>query len=232
MPEDFAIKFDPQLQVIGHELTAIDPNLTIDDLLLLKSKKDTVYYRSFMTTPAYRYCFDQIKYYRQQQLIFGVNSPSAVDIEKRIPEDGIEVALFPGDPNSALKIYPRNVCSSTDRTGGNNEYLTWTPRSVAGVIDYLGQIARLELGLRNGAPDPGAGPVIQLDPRGERLAKLFTIVRGPLPQPSLSVSEAGEQYSVPFDASGGDLSGTVLRIVSDVLPPDEAPASFLKLKSQ
>ena len=218
VPEDFGAKFDPQLQLISRELTAIDPNLTIADLLLLKSKKEIVYYRSFMATPAYRFCFDQIKYYRQQQLISGVSSSSAVDIEKKIPEDGVEVALFPGNPNAALKIYPRNACSSTDRTAGKKVSLTWTPRSVAGVIDYLGQIARLELGLRSGAPDPGAGPVIQLDPRGEKLAKLFTITRGTTARPRVSItSESNEVYSVPIDPTGGDLSGTVLRILSELI---------------
>ena len=217
LPADFATKFDPKSQAIDHELTAIDANLTIGDLLLLKSKKENVYYRSFMATPTYRFCFDQIKYYQQQRILEG-RPPSTVGIEKKIPEDGAEVALFHGDPNAVLKIYPRNACSSTDRTAGKKESLTLTPRSVAGVIDYLGQIARLELGLRNGVPDPGAGPVIQLDPRGEQLAKLFTITRGTTVRPRVSItSESNEVYSVPIDPTGGDLSGTVLRILSELI---------------
>jgi hypothetical protein len=57
-----------------------------------------------------------------------------------------------------------------------------------------------------------------LDPRGEKLAKLFTITRGTTARPRVSItSESNEVYSVPIDPTGGDLSGTVLRILSELI---------------
>ena len=89
--------------------------------------------------------------------------------------------------------------------------LTMTARSVEQLIYYLGEIARVQLGL-SGPPKPcpmvasGAGPTC-----------LFRVSAGPAPSGAISAAYDGTNYAIAVDPAGNDRSSQVLELVSQLL---------------
>lgn len=189
-----------------------DPSLTKQEYDGLKAKHVTLYYKEVKSMTTTRFCFDPIKYDERQKLI--ANQNPVILSPLKIPSS---VALFEGMPDAVLTILPSYVCGAKMKREGAQEVLRFVPRTTEGVIDYLGQIARLELGLVDGdsKSNSEAGPLVWV---GNRKARLFTISRGKILTRAISVSRGlGEEYSVPIDPYRNDLSGTVLRILSELI---------------
>lgn len=98
------------------------------------------------------------------------------------------------------------------------EEITLRMRSVAGILSYLGEIARSDLGLSE----------VPFAPRvGWREARLFRLARGPGGSSAIAVSYQGRAYHVPIDASGTcNRSGQVLDLVAELLALNSSAKSL------
>lgn len=174
--------------------------------------------RSFL---GYRFCFDakQVEKQKQELVIplIGARPTDAMYCGKRAPEDSQPSAQSETEARNRFGLISQHSQSlklAVPAQNGNEEsrILTITPRSVEGIIYYLGELARKQLGLDGVIPSPK----LRLDaPNVE--AYLFTIKKGNPDGLAIAATYEGSSYFIPVDPQGNDRSSQVLNLLSQLL---------------
>lgn len=162
-------------------------------------------YQLEKTTSAARFCFDQS--FAPKGVIVGPGTPIGATRE----------TLKASDLCGASEAQPQNAASAEERRAGifslrpkekdsakPKPVLTLATHSTEGVIYYLGEIARNELGLA-GRPTPLPGP------------QIFDLKPGAGGPGSIDVSYEGTDYHVDPDPTGRDRSSQVMELVLQLL---------------
>lgn len=120
-------------------------------------------------------------------------------------EPGVHVLLRSPVP----KLPKTGPLGAAAQTAHQPRILALRMRSVAGILYYLGEIARSDLGL-------SSSPFV---PRvGRSRAVLFSLLSGPGGPSAITVSYQGRGYHVPIDVNGTrNRSGQVLDLVAELL---------------
>ena len=170
------------------------------------------YYRVEKRVSSYRFCFDPSRMRR-----------GALPLEPGMPKLAGAALCGSGEPaqgakpgSSAAQSYRQQSGIQTLQTGAEDEgSLSFRVRSVEGVIYYLGEWARYELGLE----EPVAPPTMSYtNQQGEaREDILFQISRGAGRGPSIDTAYQGSDYHINVDPKGHDRSSQVMELVTELL---------------
>jgi hypothetical protein len=167
------------------------------------------FYRVEKRVLSYRFCFDPSRMRR-----------GALPLEPGMPKLAGAALCGAGEPaqdakpgSSAAQSYRQQSGIQTLQTGEGS--LSFTVRSVEGVIYYLGEWARSELGLE----EPATRPIMTYtNQQGEaREDILFQIGRGAGRGPSIDTAYQGSDYHVDVDPSGHDRTSEVMELVTELL---------------
>jgi hypothetical protein len=200
-----------------------DPNLPEAEKNVMRQKGTTHYYRMERRTVSHRFCFDE-NYTKAgtligdtglritPELLCGAAAQKKNTDKENLPRGG-------GAPGQVQTL----VFSASQ--GEPATELSITTRSVEQIIYYLGEIARRQLELGDGAPlypsvyprrfreDPSLYPQrFREDP-----SLLFYLRRGRPNERSIAVFYRGSYYWIDVDPKGDDLSSQVLEIVAQLL---------------
>lgn len=188
-----------------------DPYLTTEDLKYLHDQKQTNYFRAFKTVRNFRFCFDKLKFYKQQHPKAIVLQPSELT-DRKLSFFGRNLEERP----EATIIIPADlVCGYRGARVPSRERIEFNVRSTEGTVVYLGKLARLQLGLDDNAPLPSIK--VDKDPRGADKFDLFTVQRGTLQGPSITTALDGDTYSVPVRGGKTDLSSRVITLLGEMV---------------
>jgi hypothetical protein len=165
-------------------------------------------------TRSYRFCFAQKKY-PFPDVAFSVSSP---------PRDPLVIPLgyANGKPirNATVEIGKTYYCGAktVENSAPNNQRqiaglgIRITTRSLEGIIYFLGEMVRTELGLATGVGASLAQPY-----PGQPPFRLFSIERRPPSIGELSVTYHGQIFSIRVDPSGNfDPSSRIVQLVTDL----------------
>lgn len=174
------------------------------------------------SSSSYRFCFDRLK-------LDGATPFAPIPFETAVIKSGpprrvtIALAYAHDVPLQALTLYvdSRRFCGSdVASTSGAGQAkhdagmnFTLTTRSVEGVIQYLGEMVRTELGIGDRRASTLAVPV-----EPDREFHLFRVTRGIPARPGAWVTYAGHVYGIEVDPSGQrDSSSRVIQLLTDLL---------------
>jgi hypothetical protein len=138
------------------------------------------------------------------------------------------VAIAYGDARVAAEWSAAPCGSSKNKTKSSDskvqvaDNVTATLRSVEGIYQYLGQIARTELGLNGRAaielPDPNGNAEAQfsVDDPARGPVYLFKLDQRFASGSDIGANFDGSSYAVAVDPTGSDASSQVIQILSDL----------------
>jgi hypothetical protein len=170
------------------------------------------YYRVEKRVLSYRFCFDPSRTHRgAPPLEPGMPKLAGAALcGAREREQGAKPGF------SAAQSYSQQSGIHALQTGAEDEgSLSFRVRSVEGVIYYLGEWARSELGLG----EPAATPIVTYtNPQGEAGENiLFQIGRGTGRGSSIDTAYQGSDYHINVDPTGHDRTSQVMELVTELL---------------
>ena len=180
------------VEISRHLITDKNPNLLAEELEYLKRKGHTYYYQLQTKKTLYRFCFDPLKA-NPKLLDRGI----AKQITREIGQSG------------QYRFVPEILCgaSEIDRKRKHAIELEMSPRSVEGIIYYLGEVVRRQLGLDGREIFE---PTVQDD------NILFKVTRIPAAGATISTTYEGADYHVSVDPLGHDRSVQVMEFVTQL----------------
>lgn len=203
-------------------LAALATNTSSDAPSLSEIKGAKGSYQLEKGSSSFRFCFDRLK-------LDGTVPFAPISFETaKVRSWGTRSLQVPlgtayGKPLAELTLYvdERRLCGSdvsapsnpgqTRHEAGLNFALT--TRSVEGVIQFLGEMVRTELGIGD---RPATSLAIPMG--GGREFRLFRMVRGIPSRPGAWVTYAGEVYGIEVDPTGEqDSSSRVIQMLTDLL---------------
>ena len=180
-----------QIELVRHDVSEEHDGLSAAQKAMLR--RDRIYYQLEKRNVSYRFCLDT-----EPETSKGPSTCPTREEERRI-ENPLAKRQMAGI--HALEIDGREISLKV--------------RSVEGVIYYLGEIARLDLGLLDG--NRVYPPTI----RGEHYCGgkniLFHLETGSGQDQSISTSYGGSEYHVNVDPRGCDRSAQVMELVMELL---------------
>jgi hypothetical protein len=180
------------VEISRHLITDENPHLLAEELEYLKRKGHTYYYQLETKKTLYRFCFHPLK--ANPKLL---DQSLAKQITREIGRSG------------HYQFVPEILCgaSEIDRKRKHAIELEISPRSVEGIIYYLGEIVRRQLGLDGGE---------RFEPTVKNDNILFKVTRTPADGASISTTYEGTDYHVSVDPSGHDRSVQVMEFVTQL----------------
>jgi hypothetical protein len=186
--------------------------------------KDDVYYQLLKKSISYRFCFDQRSQRSDPPLAISSSlSPAPPGSLSRVENeiiDGSDPAALCG---VGLHSESRSALIPTNKLRTGRGTILLTRRSALGIIDYLGEIARHQLGISDRG-QVGRNQGMQEPNRRienyERLAAagiLFKIEKGKGKALSTNASYDGTNYHISFDPTRRDKSAEVVELVTELL---------------
>lgn len=183
----------------------------------LAQEKTSKAYRLSKDSSSYRFCFDPTRSTRARELPNNLQAFIA-------PTNGIVGSIHLGTadrvpiPELTLSLHAADQCGASaeqrKKVETVDQRLKFRPRSVEGVFLFLGEMARTELGLKDGQERSVALHSTGSQPRVE----LFKISRGLSSARAISVGFDGNHYSVEIDPSGeADKSSRVIQLLTELL---------------
>jgi hypothetical protein len=159
----------------------------------------------------FRFCFDPLRsvlrneHYAKYNMIL----PNAYDgrVDLVVDEDNIPYRQF------SFVVPPHLFCGSKLKKTPGGTSITFVPRSTAGIYNYLGALARLNLGLDGRPP-----AVLQFaeDKQRTRFFTLLNLQRGAPPQNGISTGRGFDSIYITPDPTGRDASSEVMQILTDL----------------
>jgi hypothetical protein len=172
-----------------------DPNLSEAEYGNIKNNK--IYYRLEKKNQTYRFCFDSLILNKHLEAL-KLTLPTPVPLIHDRPELDIFLdkqhlcgAKIPAGPVPTAKI---------------SENMIFQPRSVEGIILFLGDI------LRNKSK-----PEVFKHTNNANTTVLFTASEDPPGVPSISASVDGHTYYVSVDNTGKNMSSRVIQLLSELI---------------
>ena len=195
-------------------------------------------YRLQKETSEYRFCFDPPPPDPSKPVISGEDLPAKIATAK-IPMKLICHGRWPKDfrppKDKDKKSDNRFAIALLDSSRSDEPFSVQVePRSTEGIIYYLGEIGRCEMGLDTTSACVTPTLKVGYRPAGAPEDILFTVKRGDASRPSLAESDAdtvavnwaGSRYSVPIDPSAQDRSGQVLRVLTQLVALNRSAKDF------
>jgi hypothetical protein len=181
--------------------TTKDPNLSDSESRRLKSEGQTEYYRLQKSGKKYRFCMDP-------SIIAAAlvnHPPGTLPIKIHLLKDSAEVYIGESSLCSTNKNEHKGE-QAQDTSVKGLENLTFQPRSVEGIIYFLGDTVRLNM-----------PPAVFNEPTGGGMTTLFAVAQS-MPQGSniLARVNTGTFY-VKVDASGQDKSSRVIQLLAELI---------------
>jgi hypothetical protein len=177
-----------------------DSNLSKQDKQELVREHADKYYRLVKSKSDYRFCFSKFTYKPYQFADFRKPKPVPAVIMIRIAE------------NDFLKFPTASMVCGSKSTGQAGETLNIKTRSVEEIFQFLGKMARVELGL--------TGPPVPLEVPSNGMGNaisLFRVAKGIPTDQDIAATFDGETYFVRPDPTGEDASSSVIQLLSDLL---------------
>ena len=180
------------VEISRHLITDENPNLLAEELEGLKRKGHTYYYQLQTKKTSYRFCFHPLK-----------ANPKVLD-QSLAPQITREIGQ-----TGQFQFVPEILCGASERDRKRKRaiVLEISPRSVEGIIYYLGEIVRRQLGLEGRD---------LFEPTVKNDQILFKVTRTPAPGPSISTTYEGADYHVSVDPVGHDRSVQVMEFVTQL----------------
>jgi hypothetical protein len=180
------------VEISRHLITDDNPNLLAEELEYLKRKGHTYYYQLETKKTLYRFCFHPLR-----------ANPQLLDqsLAKHITGESGQSGQY--------VFVPEILCGASERDRKRKQaiVLEISPRSVEGIIYYLGEIARRQLGLDGREP---------FEPTVKNDNILFKVTRTPAAGESISATYEGTDYYVSVDPLGHDRSAQVMEFVTQL----------------
>jgi hypothetical protein len=180
------------VEISRHLITDENPNLLTEELEHLKRKGYTYYYQLQTKKTLYRFCFHPLR--ANPKLL---DQSLAKQITREIGQSG------------EYQFVPEILCgaSERDRKSKHAIVLEISPRSVEGIIYYLGEIVRRQLNLEGRD---------LFEPTVKNDNILFKVTRTPAAGASISTTYEGVDYYVSVDPLGHDRSVQVMEFVTQL----------------
>lgn len=210
-------------QVVAAQISAAS-NSGSTVLPIKASKADFGRFDLVRNKSDWRFCFNlnEVRPFEYGDVTFSPlkpsTSPKTVSINYAFGAPSVSVVVTP-EFQCGAKDYNSNPNSIKSKVGGN---LKFTYRSLEGLLLYLGDMVRTDLGLG------GLQPAPLDDPRGGRLADFKVGDRSAGPgilfrlRPNylgsgISTDFDGIVYTAAVDPTGLDASGQVIQIITDLI---------------
>jgi hypothetical protein len=180
------------VEISRHLITDENPHLLAEELESLKRKGHTYYYQLEAKKTLYRFCFHPLR-----------ANPELLD--QSLAKQITRATSQPGQ----YEFVPEILCgaSAADRKKKHAMVLEISPRSVEGIIYYLGEIVRRQLSLEG---EDLFEPTVKND------NVLFKVSRTPAAGASISTTYEGVDYYVSVDPTGRDRSVQVMEFVTQL----------------
>jgi hypothetical protein len=117
-------------------------------------------------------------------------------------------------------IGPKDYCDppkdATEVKDVNSDQITLTPRSLEGIFQFLGDIARVQLKAQSA--NPGEPAPLWIDVDAKRSTYPFRVVMGRPSNAAFTVERGVQAYSIVTDPTGDDDKSTrVVQLLTDLL---------------